>query len=117
MDNAANLVDHLHDIHNYARQHLKLVSDRMETRYNRLANCVGYHEGGEVWFYRPSRKKGKSPKLKSSWEGLYKVVIWTNDVVYRTQHNPRSRMMVVHQDRLTPYQGAAWDERPLGRSS
>jgi hypothetical protein len=28
---AANLVDHLHDIHNYARQHLKLASDRMRT--------------------------------------------------------------------------------------
>jgi hypothetical protein len=33
-DYAADLVDHLHDIHNYARQHLKLASDRMKTRYD-----------------------------------------------------------------------------------
>jgi hypothetical protein len=33
MDHAVNLVDDLHDIHNYA-QNLKLVSDRMKTRYD-----------------------------------------------------------------------------------
>jgi hypothetical protein len=54
---------------------------------------------------------GKSPKLQSSWEGPYKVVTWINDVVYRIQKNPRSRMMVVHLDRLATYQGAARDER------
>jgi hypothetical protein len=46
-DHAADLVDHLHDIHNYARQHLKLASDRMETRYDKLANTAGYQEGGQ----------------------------------------------------------------------
>jgi hypothetical protein len=43
-DYEANLVDHLLNIQNYARQHLKLASGRMKTRYNRLANCAGYHE-------------------------------------------------------------------------
>jgi hypothetical protein len=32
-------------IHNYARQHMKLASDRMNTRYNKLANSAGYQEG------------------------------------------------------------------------
>jgi hypothetical protein len=27
-------------------------------------------------------------------------------------HTNRSKMMVIHLDRLAPYQGAAWDERP-----
>jgi hypothetical protein len=31
IDHAANLVDHLHSIHNYGRQHLLLASDRMKT--------------------------------------------------------------------------------------
>jgi hypothetical protein len=30
-----------------------------------------------------------------------------NDVVYRIQQNRRSRLMLVHLDRLTPYQGTA----------
>jgi hypothetical protein len=50
-DHTSNLVDDLHDIHNYARQHLKLASDWMETHYDRLANCAGYHLDDEVWFY------------------------------------------------------------------
>jgi hypothetical protein len=32
IDHAANLVNHLHDTHNYAGKHLKLASDRMRTR-------------------------------------------------------------------------------------
>jgi hypothetical protein len=70
VDHAETLVDHLHVIHNYARQHLKLAGDRMKTRYDRLANCAGYHEGDKVWFYRPTRTKMKS--LQSSCEGPYK---------------------------------------------
>jgi hypothetical protein len=47
-DHASNLEDHLHDIHNYARKHLKLASDWMENSYGRLSNCEGYHEGNRV---------------------------------------------------------------------
>jgi hypothetical protein len=31
---------------------------------------------------------------------------------HHPQRNPRSRLMVVHLDRLAPYQGATRDERP-----
>jgi transposase InsO family protein len=48
IDHAADLVDRLHNIHNYARKHLKLASDRMKTRYDRAANCAGYHEGDNM---------------------------------------------------------------------
>jgi hypothetical protein len=99
---AADLVGHLHDIHRYACQHLKLASDRMKTRYDKLASCTGYHEGNRVWLYHPTPMIGKSLKLQSSWEGPYKVITQINDVVYRIQRNPRSKMMVVHLDRLAP---------------
>lgn len=104
IDHAANLVDHLHDIHNYAHQHLKLASDQMNTRHNRLANCAGYHKGNKAWLYFPTRTKGYL--LQSSWEGPYKVVTWIN-VVYSIQRNPGSRLVVVHLDWLAPYQGIA----------
>jgi hypothetical protein len=38
-------MDYLHDSHNYTRQRLKLASDRMKTRHDRLANCSGCYEG------------------------------------------------------------------------
>jgi hypothetical protein len=44
-DHAADLVDHQRDIHIYACQHVKLASDRMKTRYDKLANFAGYQEG------------------------------------------------------------------------
>jgi hypothetical protein len=109
-DYAADVVDHLHDIHNYARQHLKLASDRMKTRYDKLANSAGYQEGDRVWLYRTARRKGKS-KLQSSWECSYKVVTRLNDVVFRIQKNHTSRMLIVHLDRLAPYHGIIWDEQ------
>jgi hypothetical protein len=114
-DYAADLVDHLHDIHNYARQHLKMASDRMKTRYDKLANSAGYQEGDRVWLYHPTRTKRKWPKLQSLWEGPYKVVTRINDVVCRIQKNLRSRMMEVHLDRLATYQGAARDQLILRR--
>jgi hypothetical protein len=61
----------------------------MKTRYDRLASYAGYNEGDKVWLYRPTRTKGKSPKLQSSWEGPYKIVTRINDVVYKIQRYPR----------------------------
>jgi hypothetical protein len=108
---AADLVAHIHDIHDYARQHLKMASDRMKTWYDKLANSAGYHEGDRVWLYCQKRTKGKSPKLQPACEGPYKIITRINDVVYRIQKTPRSRMMVVHLDRLAPYQGVVRDEQ------
>jgi hypothetical protein len=62
-DYAADLVDHLHDIHQYARQHLTLASGQMKTQYDKVANAAGYQEGDRVCLYHPTHKKGKSPKL------------------------------------------------------
>jgi hypothetical protein len=57
-DYAAELVDQLYDIHN-CPTNLKLASDRMKTRHEKLANSAGYQEGDRVWLYRPTRTKGK----------------------------------------------------------
>jgi hypothetical protein len=40
-------MDNLHDIHIHDRQQMKLASEGMKTRYDRLANCAGYHEGDQ----------------------------------------------------------------------
>jgi hypothetical protein len=91
-----------------------MASDRMKTRYDKLANSAGYHEGDRVWLFLPNRTKGKSPKLHPAWEGPYKIITRINDVVYRIQKTPRSRMMVVHLDRLAPYQGVTRVKPPQG---
>jgi len=109
-DYAADLAERLRDTHNFARQHLKVASDRMKARYDQLANSAGFQEGDRVWLYRPIRKRGKSPKLQTCWEGPYTIITRINDVVYRVQRHPRTKMMVVHLDRLAPYLGATRGE-------
>jgi hypothetical protein len=44
--------------------------------------------------------------------GLIRSSNRINDVVCRIQRNPRTEMVVVHLDRLTPYEGTARQKRP-----
>jgi hypothetical protein len=91
---AADLVERLDDIHQYARQRLKLASDSMKARYNRLAISKGFQKNNQVWLFRPTRTRRKSPKLQSSWEGPYKVITRINDVVYRIQRHPTAKWFI-----------------------
>jgi hypothetical protein len=58
MDYSADLAERLRDNHNFARQHLKVASDRMKARYDQLAKSTDFQEGDRVWLYRPIRKRG-----------------------------------------------------------
>ena len=92
-------------VHDAVRHRIKMVSNRMKARYDRAANTDGFQEGQLVLLFNPQRKKGLCPKLQTHWEGPYKIVTKINDVVYRIQRSdsPRSKMKVVHLERLAPY--------------
>jgi len=107
---AAELAEGLRDTHHFARQHLKVASDRMKAHYDQLANLVGFQEGDRVWLYRPIQKRGKFPKLQTCWEGPYTIITRINDIVYQVQRHSQAKMMVVHLDRLAPYLGATQDK-------
>jgi hypothetical protein len=81
-DYVADMVERLHDTHHYAWRHLRVASDRMKARYDCLANSAGFQEGDRVWLYRPTRTRGRSPKLQPAWEGPYKVITRINVVVH-----------------------------------
>jgi len=48
-EHIAALVERLHFIHHFARQQLKVSSDRMKARYDQLANSPGFQVGDSVW--------------------------------------------------------------------
>jgi hypothetical protein len=75
----------------------------MKARCYRLVNYAGFEEGDKVWLYRPTRTRGKLPKLQPSWEGPYKVITQINDVVYRIQRHPGAKIMAEHLKTLAPY--------------
>jgi hypothetical protein len=60
-----NLVDHLRDIQNYARQHMRLFSNRMKTRYDKLAKCAGYMSATECGYIVRPAQRGSHPSFNT----------------------------------------------------
>ncbi|KAJ8935597.1 hypothetical protein NQ318_000637 [Aromia moschata] len=92
-------------IHRFAREKLKIHSDKMKQRLDTTSTETAFKPGDAVWLYAPKRTKGKSPKLQSNWEGPYTIIKKINDLVYRIQLSPRSKPKVVHLERLAKYTG------------
>ncbi|KAJ8952824.1 hypothetical protein NQ318_008145, partial [Aromia moschata] len=92
-------------IHRFAREKLKMHSDKMKQRLDTTSTEIAFKPGDAVWLYAPKRTKGKSPKLQSNWEGPYTIIRKINDLVYRIQLSPRSKPKVVHLERLARYTG------------
>ena len=102
---ARNLYTRLEMVHNYARQHLKMKSDKMKSHYDSRMKGSELKEGDAVWLYNPQRKKGVSPKLSRPWQGPFLITKKLNDLVYRIQLGPRQKPKVVHRNRLWLYSG------------
>ncbi|KAJ8946986.1 hypothetical protein NQ318_019067 [Aromia moschata] len=100
-----NLRERMDQIHRFAREKLKIHSDKMKQRLDTTSTETAFKPGDAVWLYAPKRTKGKSPKLQSNWEGPYTIIRKINDLVYRIQLSPRSKPKVVHLERLTRYTG------------
>ncbi|KAJ8956833.1 hypothetical protein NQ318_014247 [Aromia moschata] len=100
-----NLRERIDQIHRFAREKLKIHSDKMKQRLDTTSTETAFKPGDAVWLYAPKRTKGKSPKLQSNWEGPYTIIRKINDLVYRIQLSPRSKPKVVHLERLARYTG------------
>ncbi|GBM29861.1 hypothetical protein AVEN_110370-1 [Araneus ventricosus] len=96
-----NLETRLESLHAFARERIKLTSERMKTRYDSRATDHYFKEGDLVWKYNPKRRRGLSPKLP--YQGPYTVVKKLNDVVYRVQRSPNAKPKVIHINWLAPY--------------
>ncbi|KAJ8948859.1 hypothetical protein NQ318_013512 [Aromia moschata] len=100
-----DLRERMDRIHQFAREKLKIHSDKMKQRLDTTSTKTAFKPGDAVWLYAPKRTKGKSPKLQSNWEGPYTIIKKINDLVYRIQLSPRSKPKVVHLERLAKYTG------------
>ncbi|GBM21341.1 hypothetical protein AVEN_149910-1 [Araneus ventricosus] len=98
-----HLETRLENVHAFARERIKLASERMKTRYNSRATDHHFKEGDLVWMYNPKQRRGPSLKLQKNWEGSYTVVKKLNDVVYRVQRSPNANPKVIHINQLAPY--------------
>ncbi|CAG2242289.1 unnamed protein product [Mytilus edulis] len=92
---AYELSQKLEVIHKFARNKLKLSSDRMKRNYDVGTKMQTFDVGDPVWLHNPRRVKGLCPKLQNNWEGPYIVVNRLNDVIYRIQKGPKTKPKVV----------------------
>lgn len=97
----------LEEIHDMARQHLKLSSEATKCRYDMRSHPQTFSDGEQVWFYSPTRKKGYCPKLQTDWIGPAKVVEKISDLVYRIQLPGKKANKVIHVNRLAKYRKTA----------
>ncbi|KAJ8953762.1 hypothetical protein NQ318_015418 [Aromia moschata] len=100
-----NLRERMDQIHRFAREKLKIHSDKMKQRLDTTSTETAFKPGDAVWLYAPKKDERKSPKLQSNWEGPYTIIRKINDLVYRIQLSPRSKPKVVHLERLARYTG------------
>lgn len=98
------LQEKLEQVHSFARNRVKMVSDRMKARYDLRARDLRFESGDLVWLFQPRREKRRCPKLQSNWKGPYEIRDRINDVVYRIRRSSRSKPKVVPLDRLAPYE-------------
>lgn len=96
------LRERVHCVHQLARQHQGGASARQKRAYDTRCQGEPLTPGAEVWLFNPRRKKGRCPKLQADWEGPCVIVNRLSEVVYRVRIGRRT--VVVHRDRLAPYQ-------------
>ncbi|KAJ8948240.1 hypothetical protein NQ318_013227 [Aromia moschata] len=109
-----DLRERMDRVHEFAREKLKMQSDKIKQRLDTTSTETAFDPGETVWLYAPKRMKGRSPKLQKNWEGPYTIIKKINDLVYRIQLSPRTKPKVAHLERLTRYTGMI---HPIGLSS
>ena len=100
---SSHLENQLREMNHLITGQLKIASDKMKTRYDIRSNTVGFQEGDQVWLFNPKRRRGRSHKLQSNWEGSYTVKKRINDVVYRIQQKQQRKFKFLHLYRLAKY--------------
>ncbi|CAI5692683.1 unnamed protein product [Oreochromis niloticus] len=107
MDYYRRLRERLQVVHDYTRQAQASAGVRQKRAYNTRCRAGAFVPGDKVWVYCPVRKRGVSPKLCSHWQGPAEVVEQLTEVVYRVRMPGPGRLVVLHQDRLSPYRPLA----------
>jgi hypothetical protein len=111
IDYIVELVNRLHDIQNYTCQHLQLVSDRIKTLMTAWQTARAARRAIECDCIAQTTQQRSHPNFKL--HGMAKQVTRISIVTYRIQWNPRTKIIVVHPDRLAAYQGVTLDEQPM----
>ena len=96
---AIALQDKLQEVYQIAREHLKANAERLRKDHDSRLTKYQYKERDLVYKFDKTVQK----KFQSPWLGPYIITKMLSTVVYEICC--RSRIKVVHYDRLKPYLG------------
>ncbi|XP_063050302.1 uncharacterized protein LOC134445147 [Engraulis encrasicolus] len=91
--------------HQIARDALGESVERAKRQYDKNCCRTQYCIGDAVWYLIKGtrRVKNKVRKFLPSYEGPYFVLGQLDDLVYRIQKSPKTKVKVVHHDQLKAY--------------
>ena len=101
-------LEHIESVHHQARKNIALASIKHKKTYDHRTECIGFQTKDEVWYYRPVRKVGLSPKLQNDWLGPCTITERISDILYRIRLPHSRRTVVVHLDKLKKYESNNW---------
>ena len=91
--------------HDITREALGESVTRAKRQYDKNACHTHYKVGDAVWYLIKGTRhvKNKVKKFLPSYEGPFFVMGQLDDLVYRIQKSPRTKVKVVHHDQLKHY--------------
>lgn len=91
--------------HGIAREALGESSRRAKRQYDKNCCRTQYKVGDAVWYLVKGTKnpKNRVKKFLPSYEGPYFIIGQLDDLIYRIQRGPKTKVKVVHHDQLKPY--------------
>ena len=98
---------YMNNIHQAARHNAQAAREEQKRYYDRSSakTIKEFRKGDKVWYYRPRRYPGRSPKLQKLWEGPYVIVHRLAQYIYRIgKHQGGNKQdMTVHVDKLQAF--------------
>nr|XP_061825306.1 uncharacterized protein LOC133612154 [Nerophis lumbriciformis] len=100
-----HLRERLELAHQITRDALGESVKRAKRQYDKNCYRTHYNIGDAVWYLIKGTKQSKNKvrKFLPSYEGPFFVLGQLDDLVYRIQKGPRTKVKVVHHDQLKPY--------------
>jgi hypothetical protein len=95
----------LETAYEHARKAIGRQAETQKRYFDHKASITSLKLGQPVWLLSMKKKPGVSRKLTSPWVQGYVVVDVLDDVTVKIQASPRSKPLVVHVNRLMPYEG------------
>lgn len=104
-DYVIKLREQLELSHRLTREVLGKASERAKRQYDKNICQTKYPVGAAVWHLVKGTKRvrHKVRKFLPSYEGPYFIVGQLDDLVYQIQKGPRTKIKVVHHDKLKPF--------------